>query len=107
MRSYEEIIHELILSTLRPDQVLFDLSSFVYQSLNIHPMIYSFIIPADKLIAGESGYLNVVYYKNTRAMRVMVFKKAFSSLEIACQAGKNLLLNAPRYIFDDRFLFRR
>lgn len=76
---------------------MFELSVAVYETLNMTPCVYSFVVPC--IIRGEEGYSNVLYYKSKRQC-LSYFTETLLSLEEAKEKGVYLLNHCPEYLFN-------
>ncbi len=104
-------LRDKVLAYLREDvrqvERMNDLSVHTFQSLNVHPMVYSFVVPVSTFLPNCGGYFNVVFYKNPHQTNLFVSQVVFYSEEKAVSLAKTLLLSSGRYITGKRFAVTR
>lgn len=100
-------LRDRVLTYLREDvhqvERMKELSLYTYQSINVHPMVYSFVVPVNAFLPGYGGFFNVVFYKNPHQTNLFVSKVIFYSEEESLRLAKTLLLSSGRFITGKRF----
>ncbi len=108
MRVYlRDYVIAFLKSKIRPVEEITSIAVYVLQSINVHPMVYSLVIPVECFIPGAEGYFNVVYYKNPHLSSVFVSSVCFDDLEKAKNLAVCLFDNCGKYMLDKRFVFER
>ncbi len=108
MRVYlRDYVVSFLKSKIRPIEEITEIAIYVCQSINVHPMVYSLVLPVDFFIPGAVGYFNVVYYKNPHLSSVFVSTSCFTDLEKAKNLAYCLFDNSGKFMLDKRFVIER
>ncbi len=94
-------------SQLRPIDAITDIAVYVCKSLNVHPSVYSLVVPVEAFVPGATGYFNIVYYKNPHVSSVFVSTACFTELEKAKNLALCLFDNSGKFMLDKRFVIER
>lgn len=108
MRIYlRDNVVSFLKSQLRPIDAITDIAVYVCKSLNVHPSVYSLVVPVDAFVSGASGYFNIVYYKNPHVSSVFVSTACFTEFEKAKNLALCLFDNSGKFMLDKRFVIER
>ncbi len=96
---------ERIEDRLYPEVSLQKLASIVYQSVNVAPFIFGFVIPLDELYTGMNGYFYCISSKMPNENRLIVSPSSFSD-EKACSKELSMMIRYfPLFGLSKRYLY--